>query len=86
MAKSIDFPDVTVHYRTLRPESACAAASDTNELVPVALTSKSFGDAKLCYKDASKKAILLLAPSEKCPAGTIEQTAPVDDCASLERP
>lgn len=53
------------------------------ELVPVALTSKSFSEAKLCYRNAERTSILIMDPSQKCPPGTIEQTEPVDDCSSL---
>jgi hypothetical protein len=51
--------------------------------VPVALSSESFADAKLCYYDTSKSNVAIVGVNENCPAGTIEQSSPVDDCSSL---
>ncbi len=53
---------------------------DEYTYVPVALTSESFNDAKLCYFDAEKTSVAIVDPTESCPSGSVEQTEPVDDC------
>ncbi len=50
---------------------------------PIALTSDSFGQIKLCYYDASKSNVALVEPNQPCPANTTEQTQAVDNCADL---
>jgi len=61
----------------------CGEGSDVQELVPVALTSKSFAEYKLCYEGSAKTAVLIVNLRQACPDGTTEQTAAVDDCRQL---
>jgi hypothetical protein len=51
--------------------------------VPIALTSDSFDQAKLCYYDSQKSKIAIVGSNEACPAGTRRQAIPVDDCSRL---
>lgn len=80
---SLKVAESQLRYRGGINQSTCAASADVQELVPVALTSQSFAHYKLCYQDPSKTAILIVNLREACPAGTVEQRAPVDDCKQL---
>jgi hypothetical protein len=53
------------------------------EAVPVALTSSSFQDIKLCYESSDHMTVSFVEKNQDCPAGDEEQKAPVDDCTSL---
>lgn len=84
--RSVVITTVQANDRESRYDGSCSdyyAERDKTEHVPVALTSKSFDSVKLCYKDSARTAVFLVAKSDFCPMGTIEQATPIDNCSQL---